>query len=223
MSLRTNYNDGGATPVVGNVTASDMNAISNTVNGLIPVPKTYLPNGITDFNTSAYSATPSAGVAVYIPGSALALPGTLLTGLVAAKSTFIWDVAINKNANCTGAFSLILYRGTNGTTSDTADATVALGTQTAAADNMTVEVQLTVTTTGASGAYFYSIVGTHIAATATGFGLATGPGSHFTGTVSSVNLTTPSLIFGLGYLSASGGTQPTIGIPQVQATTYNID
>ena len=32
MVLRTNYSDGGATPAPGNITASDMNAVSTDVN-----------------------------------------------------------------------------------------------------------------------------------------------------------------------------------------------
>jgi len=188
-------------------------------NSSTPIPPANLPNGITNFNTTAYSAQPTAGTAVYIPGSALALPSTLLTGVTANKTTFIWDVAINKNANGTGTFSLVFYRGPNGTTADTVDATVSLGTQTAVADNMTVEVQ--VTFTGAS-AYYYSIVTTHVAPSATGFGMTTGSSSHFSGTVGSASLAAGQ-IMGLGFISGTGGTQPTITIAQVQSTTYNLD
>ena len=181
------------------------------------------PQGIysnVNFNTSSQSQVTIAGTAYYIAGSALALPA--VTGMVANKTTFTWNVAMNKDANGTGTFQLILYRGTNGTTSDTADVTQTLGTMTAAADQMTVEVQLTVTTVGGTGAYFWSIIPTHTAASAAGFGITTGSAGQLSGTVSSVALNTASLIFGLGFKANTGGTMPTIGIPRVQSTSYNI-
>jgi hypothetical protein len=60
----------------------------------------------------------------------------------------------------------------------------------------------------------------HAAATATGFGLATGTTGLFSGTVASVALNTAALKFGLGFKATTG--TPTIRIVQVQAETFNI-
>lgn len=187
------------------------------------IPASRLPNGITNFNISAQSQLTVATTKYYINGSALALPATLLNGMIANKTTFMWDIALNKDANGTGTFSIILFRGTNGNNTDTADVTQSIGTMTAAADQATLEIQLTITTTGGSGAYYWSIIPTHLAAAAAGFGTPLGATGHFSGNVSSVNLSTASLIFGVGFVATAGGTMPTIGIPQVQATSYNLD
>ena len=127
---------------------------------------------------------------------------------------------MTKTAAGTGAFDIIIYRGTHGSTSDTADVTQSIGTQTAAVDNMLVTVQVTVTAIGSSGSYYWSIVPDNKAVTATGFGVATGTGAYLSGTVSSVNFTTASQIFGLGFESVTG--TPTIVVPMVQAQSYNI-
>jgi hypothetical protein len=190
----------------------------------LAVPQANVFNGVTNFNTSSQSQLTVAGTAYYITGSGITVPASPLTGtngMTANKTTFLWDVAMNKDANGTGAFSIIIYRGTTGTTADTADVTQALAaSSTNVADQMTLEVQLTITTVGGTGAYYWSIVPTHLAGAGAGFGLSIGASGHFSGTVSSVNLSTASLIFGLGFKAASGGTQPTIGVPQVQSTSY---
>jgi hypothetical protein len=143
--------------------------------------------------------------------------------MIANQTTFIWDVALNKDSTSAGgAFNLIIYRGTTGAAaSDTKDVVQPLGTLTGVADQMTLKVQLTVTTVGGAGAYYWSIIPTHEAASGTGFGITTGAAGQFSGNVSSVALNTASLIFGLGFEAASA--TPTINIPQVQASSYNID
>jgi autotransporter adhesin len=125
---------------------------------------------------------------------------------------------MDKTAAGTGTFQFRIYRGTNGTTADTADVTQSFGTQTAAIDNMTVDVELVVTTTGATGAYYWSIIPTHTAARITGFGLDQAAATYFAGTVSSVALNTASLKFGLSFIATTG--TPTITVPLVRANGY---
>ena len=194
------------------------------LNSSIPVPTTSLPNGITNFSTAAQSQPCVANTKYYVASSGLALPATTLSGvngLTANKSTFIWDVAMNKDGSSSGGtFSIVIFRGVNGTTADTADVTQSLGTLGGQADNMTVEIQLTVTATGSSGSYYWSMVPTHMAASGQGFGLGIGSTAHFSGTVSSVALNTAGLTFGIGFVST---VTPTIGIPQVQSSVFNVD
>ena len=128
---------------------------------------------------------------------------------------------MTKTAAGTGAFDICIYRGTNGSIVDTRDVTQSIGTSTAVVDNMIVDVQLTVVTTGASGSYFWSIIPCNKAVTATGFGVATGATAFSSGTVSSVAMNTASLKFGLGFMQTTG--TPTIVIPQVFAQAFNMD
>ena len=184
------------------------------------IPKTFILNGITNGNTARQSQVVVSGTAYYVTSSNLNLPATLKDGMIIGTK-FVWRVHMDKTAAGTGTFQMIIYRGTNGTTSDTADVTQTIGTQTAVVDNMVVDVTLTVTTTGATGAYFWSICPIQRALTATGFGIPTGTTGLFTGTVSSVALNTASLIFGLGFKATTG--TPTITVAMVQAQALNID
>lgn len=177
--------------------------------------------GINNFAIAQQSQATVAATNYYITKSDLDMPASPLTGMTANRTAFVWRISMAKNANGTGAISLILFRGTNGSTADTADVTQALGTQTAAADHMILDVVLVVTTTGATGAYYWTITPMHAAVTATGFGVATG--TLFSGTKSSVAMNTASLKFGLGFVCATGGTLPTITVPMVQAFAYNMD
>lgn len=182
-------------------------------------------NNMHGLNNGTASAAQSqivvSATAYYITNSTLTMPATAKTGGGMSTTTrFRWTVAMTKTAAGTGTFAIRIYRGTNGTTADTADVTQTIGTQTAAVDNMTVDVQLTVVTTGATGSYFWSIIPNNKAITATGFGVATGAGAFFSGTVSSVALNTASLKFGLGFVATTG--TPTIVIPMVEARAYNM-
>jgi len=85
---------------------------------------------------------------------------------------------------------------------------------------MFIDVTLVVPTVGSSGAYFWSMCPQQAAATATGFGIATGTNALFSGTVSSVALNTAGLAFGLGFVATTG--TPTIRIVQVQAYAHNL-
>jgi hypothetical protein len=112
---------------------------------------------------------------------------------------------IRKTAAGTAAFNVRIYRGTNGTTADTADVTQSIGTATAVVDIAQVIVQLKVTATGGTGSYTWGIAVNHKAATATGFG-TTDATPFFEGTVASVAMNTASLKFGIGLMSTTGTT-----------------
>lgn len=170
-------------------------------------------------NTSTQSQVVVSGTSYYIAGSALTTPTTPQVAM-STTTRYRWRVAMAKTAAGTGSFQVVIYRGTNGSTSDTADVSQSIGTQTAAVDSMTVDVELAVTTTGATGGYYWAINPVHSAVTATGFGVATGATGQFSGTKSSVAMNTSGLIFGLGFIATTG--TPTITIPMVQATAINI-
>lgn len=169
--------------------------------------------GSANSNTATQSQTVVSATAYYVTNSDLAVPANLVVG-----SKFRWTVAMAKTAAGTGIFEIIIYRGTAASTADTADVAQTIGTQTAAVDNMTVDVEVVVTTTGATGAYYWSIIPTSKAATATGFGVAVGPTGQFSGTKSSVALNTASLKFGLGFRATTG--TPTVTVPLVRGNSY---
>ncbi len=171
-------------------------------------------------NSSQQSQVVVSGTNYYITGSNLtANPATPITGMVVG-TRFVWRVAMTKTAAGTGTFQIAIYRGTNGSTSDTQDVLQTIGTQTAVVDNMTVDVEVVVTATGATGSYYWSIIPQNKAVTATGFGVTTGTGAFFSGTVSSVAMNTASLQFGLGFKATTG--TPTIAIPFVKANAYKL-
>lgn len=178
-----------------------------------------MPFGITNGNAARQSQLVVSATNYYITGSNLNLPATLKTGM-AVGTRFRWTVAMAKDAAGTGIFQISIYRGTNGTTADTQDVLQTIGTQTAVIDNMTVDIEVVVTTTGATGAYYWAIIPTHTAARITGFGLDQAAASYFSGTVSSVAMNTASLKFGLGFKATTG--TPTINVPLVRAQALNI-
>jgi hypothetical protein len=147
------------------------------------------------------------------------MPATAKAGMK-TTTRMTWRLYMKKTAAGTAAFYICIYRGVNGTTADTRDVAQSIGTATAAVDNMVVDVQLTVTTTGASGAYHWAICAQNKALTAVGFGIATGAGQ-FSGNVSGVAMNTASLIFGIGVMGTTGTT--TLTVPLVQAQAFNMD
>jgi hypothetical protein len=177
--------------------------------------------GINNFAFAQQSQVTVAGTPYYITGSALTMPAAAITGMTANKTTFMWRVAMSKTALGTGAFDIIIYRGSNGTTADTADVTQSIGTQTALIDDLLLDVVLVVTTIGASGAYYWTIIPQNTAGAAVGFGVVTATNAWLSGTVSSVALNTASFKFGLGFESVTG--TPTITVPMVQAFAYNMN
>lgn len=197
MALKSTWTNGET------VNASDLNAIASSIN--------YDDAG----NTALQSQVVVSGTNYYITNSAIAVPTTLVVG-----TRFRWRLAMAKTAAGTGAFQIKIYRGTNGSTADTADVNQSIGTQTAVVDSMLVDVEIVVTTTGASGAYYWTIIPVTEAVTATGFGVVTGPSGQFSGTVSAVALNTANLKFGLAFTANTG--TPTITIPLVRAEAQNI-
>jgi hypothetical protein len=194
-------------------------AITGTPTFASGIPAANLPTGLVNFNVAEQSQLVVSATNYYITNSNINLPNPLKVGLVVG-SRITWVVYMSKTNAGTGIFQMSIYRGTNGTTADTQDVLQTIGTQTAVVDTMCVEVTLTVTVIGATGSYFWTISPMHAAATATGFGLATGTTGLFSGTVASVALNTAALKFGLGFKATTG--TPTIRIVQVQAETFNI-
>jgi hypothetical protein len=184
------------------------------------ISKAQFPSGITNTNSALQSQVTVSSTAYYITSSNLNLPATLVNGIVAGTH-LQWRVCMTKTAAGTGSFDIIIYMGTNGSTSDTAEVTQALGVPTAAVDTMCVDVNVVFLTVGSStGSFFWSMTPEHAPSTNnTGFYTAVAP--TFTGTVSSLNTTTASLIFGLGFENVTG--TPTITVPTVEAHAFNLD
>lgn len=160
-------------------------------------------------NSAEFSQVVVSGTAYYITGSSITIPvSTLQVG-----SSFTWRLWMSKTAAGTGTFQMRVYRGTNGSTADTADVTQTLGTQTAVVDSMVVDITINITATGATGSYFWTICPMNKAATATGFGIATGTTGLFSGTVSSVALNTANLKFGISFIATTG--TPTVRVAQI--------
>jgi len=197
----------GSTPTPINAFSSLIGAATNK----------QLPNGLSNFNTAAQSTGQLvAATPVYITNSNVNLPATPVNGIVAG-SAISWHIVMTKNANGTGATSVLLYMGTNGSTADTPEVTQAFGAATASVDTLILDITIVFTS---ATAFYWSICPQHAAVTATGFGVVTG--IQYSGTVT--GLTVPaSAIFGVGIEAASGGTMPTYTIQQVQARAYNLD
>lgn len=218
-NLNTAVNDADLARSSGTNTFTGVQTFSSAPVFSAGIPATEIPNGITTINTADQSQVVVSGTAYYITNSALTMPATPKAGM--QVGTFmVWDVYMTKTAAGTGTFQIRIYRGTNGTTADTADVTQTLGTQTAAVDMMHLRVTLYVTTTGATGAYRWTMTPITKAATATGFGVATGTTGFFSGTVSSVAMNTASLKFGLGFIATTG--TPTIRVVSVVGQAHNM-
>ena len=197
--------------------------IANTTTKAVTLPNLMAmrtsPLGVVAGNSARQSQVVVSATNYYITSSGLTVPNPAIVGM-STSTRFVWRVVMDKTAAGTGVFQLSIYRGTNGTTADTQDVLQTLGTQTAAVDAMAIDVELVVTATGASGSYFWSICPMQRAATATGFGVATGTTGLFTGTVSAVAMNTAGLIFGLGFKATTG--TPTISVPFVRGQAFNL-
>lgn len=162
-------------------------------------------------NSAEFSQLVVSGTAYYITGTAINIKTTTLQ----VGSSFTWRLWMSKTAAGTGTFQIRIYRGTNGTTSDTADVTQTIGAvQTAIVDSMWVDVTINITTTGATGAYFWTISPMNKAASAAGFGIVTGTTGLFSGSVAAVALNTANLKFGIAFISTTG--TPTVRVPSIQ-------
>jgi hypothetical protein len=173
-------------------------------------------NGIHGFSASSLTPGGSAGVFNYITSSKLTMPAAYKTG-IATGTTLRWTIKMSKTAAGTGSFIVGIYMGTNGTTADTKEVSQSIGTATAALDDLDLEVLVNFTSTTA---FYWSISCLHSAASATGFGVATGSAS-FSGTVSGLTTTTGSLIFGIAYSNTTGTAVITVPLVDAQAFTVN--
>ncbi len=180
-----------------------------------PIPATSDLNGIHNFSTQSLTLGGNAGTYYYVAPSALTMPATYKTG-IGAGTVMRWYVRLSKTNAGTGAFNIRIYYGTNGSLSDTTLATQSTGTATAIPDDMDLEITLTFTS--ASAAY-WSITAAHSAASGAGFGCTIGS-QGWSGTVSGLTTTTPSLIFGIGYSNTTG--TAVITIPMVQAEALGV-
>lgn len=162
-------------------------------------------------NSAEFSQVVVSGTAYYITGTAINVKTTTLQ----VGSSFTWRLWLSKTAAGTGTFQIRIYRGTNGTTGDTADVTQTIGpVQTGIVDSMWVDVTIYVTTIGAAGAYFWTISPMNKAASAAGFGIVTGTTGLFSGSVAAVALNTANLKFGIAFISTTG--TPTVRVPSIQ-------
>lgn len=195
------------------VIAPSATGISTYVNGSFavkPIDWVQLSNR----NGAIQSQVVVAGTAYYITNSNLDIPTAQLQQGIAVGTTFTWRVWLTKTAAGTAAFDIIIFAGTNGTSADTAEVTESIGTSTAVADTMLVDIVVKFLTVGSSGSFFWAMSPMNKAATITGFGVATGTAS-YSGTVTAFNTTTTNLIFGLGFKQTTG--TPTITVPLVEA------
>lgn len=150
---------------------------------------------ITNFSTGAQAYTTAE---VYVTGSALTVPAHLLV----AGARFRWRVVVSKTAG-TGSPVWKLYKGTLGTTGDTAIATL---TQAAAGTSVTdtaiFDIEAVLRNTGASGVMLFSLYMTHVLAT-TGFSTL---GSNVQQVASSsFDTTAASLIIGISFNHGTAG------------------
>jgi hypothetical protein len=182
------------------------------------IPAAALPNGIWDFNQAAQSQVVVSGTEYYITNSNLNMPATYLTP-IAAGTTLKWHVTMTKTAAGTGTFQILFKDGTNGTTADTTDATVTIGTQTAVVDDLDFDLVITFTSTTA---YYYSLAPHQAGPSGAGFGLVyPATAAQFSGTVTGLTTTTASNKYGLSFKATTG--TPTIVVNQVQAEALGVN
>lgn len=184
----------------------------------VPVFQPSNPSSIFNFSTAAQSQVVVSATEYYLTNSNLNMPAVYTTP-IAAGTTMSWRFAINKTAAGTGTFQILLKKGTNGSTADTALVTQTIGTQSAAADNG--ECDVTLTWTSATAAY-WTITFRQSAATATGFGLAyPAVAADFNGTISGQTTTTASDKYGLSVVFTTG--TPTFIVTEMQARAFGVN
>ena len=215
-TVPTNNTDLSWATTVPTINVSTINAATANITTFInAIPSANDLNGLHNFSTSSLTPGGAAGTYYYISPSALTMPASYKTGIVAG-TTMQWHICMSKTAAGTGAFNIRLYYGTLGTTGDNTLATQSVGTATAALDDMDLDIILVFTSATAA---YWSITVLHSAATAVGFGCAIGSQS-FSGTLSGLTTTTASLKFGVGYSNTTG--TAVITIPLVQAEALGV-
>src|SRR5690349_17760883 len=132
-ALPTDYTDAvaptGATTEFPATTARGINAFATEINTKISGS-----DSVSDL-TALQSQVTVAGTVYYINGSAVALPADYAVG-----TKFRWTIAMAKTAAGTGAFNIHIKVGTAATVADTSVVTQSIGTQTAAVDNMMLDI-----------------------------------------------------------------------------------
>lgn len=207
----------GAAPTVNNSWKSTSTA---GVEGWVAtVPTGSDPNaGIYNFSQAAQSQVVVSATEYYVTRSDLDMPAAYNTA-IAAGTTMRWRISLTKTAAGTGTFQILLKKGTAGSTADTAIVTQTIGTQTAAADNMEVDIRLTWTSTTAA---YWTIIPHQSAATGTGFGLVfPAAAAQFTGTISAQTTTTASDKYGISVKFTTG--TPTFVVNNVEAQAYGVN
>jgi hypothetical protein len=175
-------------------------------------------SGISNFNQTTQSQVVVSATEYYITRSDLDMPA-VYTQAIAAGTTMTWRVALTKTAAGTGTFQILLKKGTIGAISDATLVTQTIGTQTAAADNMECDIQLT--WTSATGAY-WSIIPHQAAASGTGFGLVyPAAAAQFSGTIFAQTTTTASDKYGLSVIFTTG--TPTFVVNYVKAQAFGVN
>jgi hypothetical protein len=150
---------------------------------------------ITNFSTGAQAYTTAE---VYVTGSALTVPAHLLV----AGARFRWRCVLSKTAG-TGTPVWKLYKGTLGTTGDTAIATLTQAASgTSVTDTAVWEIEAVLRNTGASGVMLFSLWMTHVLAI-TGFSTL---GANVQQVASSsFDTTATSLIIGISFNHGTAG------------------
>lgn len=182
------------------------------------IPLASNPNGIHNFNQAAQSQVVVSATEYYVTRSDLDMPAAYNTA-IAAGTVMKWRIALNKTAAGTGTFQILLKKGTNGSTADTSIVTQTIGTQTAAADNMEVDILLV--WTSATAAY-WTMIPRQSAATGTGFGLVfPAVAAQFNGTISGQTTTTASDKYGVSVKFTTG--TPTFIVDEVNAEAFGVN
>lgn len=164
-------------------------------------------NTFGDISNQSTAAQAYTTTEVYVTGSALTVPVHLLQ--VGAKC--MWRLVVSKTAG-TGAPIWKLYKGTLGTTGDTAIATLTqVSVPTSVTDTAIWDIQAVLRNTGAAGVMLFSLSMTHVLQN-TGFSLL--PANVQFVASSSFDTTAASLIIGI---SANFGTAGAGNIEQVTA------
>jgi hypothetical protein len=154
-------------------------------------------NCISPFNSSTADQSPGAGATTYLTGSNLTIPG----GGLHAGTQFIWHLSATKTAAGTAACSFLVKYGTNGSTADTTEITLAGPTNTAAIDTGQFTIILTVrSVNAATGTWTGNLSLTHSLATT---GLSNTGSFAATSTSASFNDTVAGSIIGLAFTSGA--------------------
>ena len=99
------------------VTGFTLNADAAPTSTCTTVANAFLPNGLSNANTSSATPGGAAGTYYYIPNSNINGPATYLS-TIASGTVFRWHFVMGKTAAGTGAFNIRFLYGTNGTVSD---------------------------------------------------------------------------------------------------------